>query len=112
MNSHAGSLRCIRTLKLYHDQAVRSSRVKWLLYELVGDDFHCETVSLYDAEQFSPRYLAITPSHCVPALEIATDDGHSITMIESGAMVVLLADMFPERNLAPAAHPYSRERAD
>ena len=102
----------IRKLKLYHYPAVRSARVKWLLHEVVGDDFECEIVSLYEAEQYGARYLAITPSHCVPALEIVTDDGRSITIIESGAMIVLLADTFPDKGLAPPAYPFSPERAD
>ena len=50
MNSKAKVLGNIRKLKLYHDPAVRSSRVKWLLHELVGDDLESEVVSLYDAE--------------------------------------------------------------
>jgi glutathione S-transferase len=102
----------VRKLKLYHHPAVRSARVKWLLHELVGDDFETEIVSLYDGEQYSPRYLGINPNHAVPALEIVTEDGRTTRMLESGAMVLLLADSFPEKGLAPSPDGFSPERAD
>jgi hypothetical protein len=28
--------------KLYHDAVLRNARVKWLLHELLGDDFEVE----------------------------------------------------------------------
>ena len=98
--------------KLYHYPAVRSARVKWLLHELVGDQFNVEVVELYDAEQYSQRYLAINPNHCVPTLEIAADDGEVVRMVESGAMIVFLADLFPTKLLAPPPGNASRDRAD
>jgi glutathione S-transferase len=48
----------------------------------------------------------------VPALEVVTEDGRSTRMVESGAMVVLLADSFPEKGLAPFPDGFSPERAD
>jgi glutathione S-transferase len=92
----------IKKLKLYHSPASRSGRVKWLLHELVGDAFEMRQVSLNDAEQYDPLYLAINPNHAVPALEIILQDGASKTMIESGAMVAFLADAYPDQSLAPA----------
>lgn len=56
--------------KLYHDAVLRSVRVKWLLHELVGDDFEVEYVDTYRAEQYSARFLAINPNHAVPVLKI------------------------------------------
>jgi glutathione S-transferase len=98
--------------KLYHSAALRSARVKWLLHELVGDDFDVEYVDIYGAEQYSSRYLAINPNHCVPTLEITMENGDSMNMIESAAMITLLADAFPEKGLAPAAGDFSLRRAD
>jgi glutathione S-transferase len=46
---------------LYHYPAVRSARVKWLLHELVDDQFDVEIVELYDAQQYNQRYIAIDP---------------------------------------------------
>ena len=40
------------------------------------------------------------------------EDGRATIMIESGAMVVLLADSFPDKHLAPPAGCFSHERAD
>ena len=101
-----------KRLKLYHSPAVRSARVKWLLHELVGDDFDVETVALSNAEQYREEFLAINPNHAVPVLEIAMADGQPFHMIESGAMVALLADTFPEKNLAPMPHIITADRAD
>jgi len=99
-------------LKLYHYPATRSVRVKWLLHELLGDDFDVEVVSLYDGAQHNPQYLEKNPNHNVPALEITLDNGERCVMLESGAMVELLADLFPQKGLAPAPDVFSLERVD
>jgi glutathione S-transferase len=98
--------------KLYHDAALRSARVKWLLHEIVGDDFVVEYVDIYGAQQYGADYLAINPNHGVPVLEITVETGESMKMIESAAMITLLADAFPEKGLAPASGQLSFERAD
>ena len=98
--------------KLYHDAVLRSVRVKWLLHELVGDDFEVEYVNTYQAEQYSARYLAINPNHAVPVLKITLENGQSMHMVESAAMVALLADAFPHKELAPAPVGLCLVRAD
>jgi glutathione S-transferase len=98
--------------KLYHAPATRSSRVKWLLHELVGDKFAIEIMPLREAVQYGTDYLAKNPNHCVPTLEITLANGDSMNMIESGAMIALLADAFPEKGLAPPPDNLSIERAD
>jgi glutathione S-transferase len=102
----------IQRLKLYHFPASRSARVKWLLHELLEDEFDVEVVQLYQGVQYTPEYLAMNPNHNVPALEITMDDGERHTMLESGAMVLFLADLYPDKNLAPAPAPFSLARAD
>ncbi len=97
--------------KLYHCPGMRSARVKWLLHELGEADFNVEVISVADAEQYTNRYLEINPNHCVPTLEIVTQEGDFIRISESGAIVVLLADMFPEERLAPPPND-PRRRAD
>jgi glutathione S-transferase len=92
----------IKRLKLYHFPATRSARVKWLLHELMDeDDFDVQVVSLYDLEQYADSYREINPNHNVPMLEITFSDGRRQTMLESGAMVTLLADLYAEKHLAP-----------
>jgi len=91
----------------------RSARVKWLLHELVGDDFEVETLALYQGQQYQPEYLQRNPNHAVPVLELSLADGSLFTMIESGAMVALLADLYPASALAPpASGEFTPERAD
>lgn len=101
----------ITNIKLYHYPATRSTRVKWMLHEVVGDAFETEIVSLYEGEQYRPDYLRKNPNHSVPTLELTLADGSSMHMIESGAMVALLADAFPDKQLAPPPDALSFERA-
>ncbi len=102
----------ISRLKLYHFPASRSARVKWLLHELLEDDFDVEFVPLYSGVQYSPEYLRKNPNHNVPALEMTLSNGESRIMLESGAMVSLLADLFPDKALAPAPDVFSLARVD
>jgi glutathione S-transferase len=99
-------------LKLYHYPATRSARVKWLLHELLDDDFDVEVVPLYEGVQYSEAFLRKNPNHNVPALEFTLENGESHIMLESGAMVSLLADLFPQKGLAPAPDVFSTARAD
>jgi glutathione S-transferase len=82
------------------------------LHELVGNDFQLEIINLYAAEQYAAAYIEKNPNHNVPTLELRTSDGRAMTMIESGAMVILLADSFPDKHLAPASAQACLERAD
>lgn len=102
----------IQHIKLYHFPMSRSARVKWLLHELLDDAFEVEAMALYEGEQYQPDSLLRNPNHAVPVLEITQDDGSLFTMIESGAMISLLADVYPEKALAPAPLPYTEARAD
>lgn len=83
-------------ITLTHAPNSRSSRVRWLLEEL-GVPYELQRVTLYSPETAAPAYRALHPLGKVPALTI--DDA---TMIESGAMLVYLADRFADRGLAPA----------
>jgi glutathione S-transferase len=98
--------------KLYHCPGTRSARVKWLLYELVGDAFEVEIVALGKAVQYAPDFLSKNPNHAVPVLEITAQNGCSMHMFESGGMIALLADSFPEKRLAPCPDHLSFQRAD
>lgn len=98
--------------KLYHFPLSRSARVKWLLHELLDDDFDVVPMALMKGQQYEPDFLRLNPNHAVPVLEITQNDGSVFTMIESGAMLSFLADAVPERGLAPPATGYSRARAD
>ncbi|WDI32293.1 glutathione S-transferase family protein [Hyphococcus flavus] len=99
-------------LKLYHFPATRSARARWILHESVGDGFEIVPVDLYGGMQYAPDYLRMNPNHNVPVLEISWEDGRTTHMLESAAMVALLADAYPEKKLAPQAAEFSPERAD
>jgi glutathione S-transferase len=75
----------------------RAGRVRWLLEEL-GLPYTLRRVTLYSADTTDPAYRALHPLGKVPALVI--DDASP--MIESGAMLLYLADRFGDRGLAPA----------
>jgi glutathione S-transferase len=99
-------------IELYHYPATRSARVKWLLHEVVGDGFKVNRIDLYGLEAYSPDYLQLNPNHNVPLIRFRMNGGGPVTAVESGAILTLLADAFPERQLAPKPAPLSAERAD
>ena len=101
----------IQHLKLYHYPASRSARAKWMLHEVVGNNFEVERVALYDGAQYSDEYLRLNPNHAVPVLEITWDNGTIQRVIESAAIVAFLADAYPAAGLAPPLG-HSPERAD
>lgn len=100
------------SFKLYHYPATRSARVKWMLHEVLDEDFEVEVVPLYEGEQYGEAYLEKNPNHNVPTLEITNASGEKKYMFESSAMVIMLADAFPEKELAPPANELSFARAD
>ena len=100
------------SFKLFHFPATRSARARWILHEVLDDNFEVEFIDLYTGKQYSDTYLARNPNHNVPVLEITFEDGKVVNMLESAAMVAWLADAFPEKDLAPPANALSPERAD
>lgn len=94
-------MQAIRSLKLYHFGPSRSARAKWILHETVGDAFEATRVNLYAGEQYAPSYLEKNPNHNVPVLEITFEDGETMVMLESAAIVGFFADAYPEKRLAP-----------
>ena len=101
----------IKKLKLSHFPATRSARVLWAAYEVADCPIEVEKIELYQGQQYSSKYLLRNPNHAVPVLEITWDDDRVQTIVESGAMVMFLADAFPDAGLAPSAVA-SPQRAD
>ncbi|WP_298429419.1 glutathione S-transferase family protein [uncultured Jannaschia sp.] len=88
---------------LHHVPQSRSQRVLWLLHEL-DVPFEVRTWP-FDKTLRSDEFLALNPAGRVPALEM---DGRSYW--ETGAIVELLCERFPEAGMGRAPdHP---ERAD
>jgi glutathione S-transferase len=84
------------SLKLYFAPRTRASRPRWLLEEL-GAPYELVTLDLAKGEHKQPEYLAIHPLGSVPALA----DGE-MTLFESAAICLYLADKFIDKGLAPA----------
>jgi glutathione S-transferase len=89
-------------MKLYCMPRSRSIRPLWLLEEL-GVPYEFVKLDPSKQENKTPAYLAVHPLGEVPALV----DGE-LTLIESSAICLYLADRFPEKHLAPP--PGSTER--
>ena len=90
-------------IRLHHVPQTRSMRVLWLLHEL-GEPFEVR-VWPFDRSLRSAEHLAVSPAGRTPALEM---DGRAYW--ESGAIVEILCERFPEAGLGRApGHP---ERAD
>ena len=89
-------------MKLYHSPRSRSVRPRWLLEEL-GVPYELVTLDLAAGEHKQPRYLRLHPHGAVPAL----DDGE-VTIFESAAICMHLADKFADKHLAPAVGTAAR----
>ncbi|MBN6148813.1 glutathione S-transferase family protein [Xanthomonas sp. AmX2] len=89
---------------LYYSPSTAALVVHWLLIELeVPHTLHA--LDFERREHKAPGYLALNPAGVVPTLVL---DGQVLT--EAAAIVLHLADRYPEAGLAPA--PGSPARAD
>ena len=80
----------------FHAPHSRSSATRAMLEEL-GAPYDMVALNLAAGEQRTPDYLAINPMGKVPAIR---DEGVLIT--EQPAILMHLAELYPEKNLAPA----------
>ncbi len=83
-------------MKLYEFPPTRSIRVRWTLQEL-GVDFEAATVNLLAGEHRRPDFLAVNPAGKIPVLV----DG-DLVLTESVAIVVYLAEKYPEKRFLAA----------
>jgi glutathione S-transferase len=84
-------------MKLYGFGPTRSLRAMWGLKEL-GLEFEFIPVNLPAGENRRPEYLALNPAGKVPVLV----DG-DLVLPESAAIVLYLADKYPEKGLMPTS---------
>lgn len=89
-------------MRLYEFGPTRALRVRWTLQEL-GVDFEAVSVNLPAGENLSPEFLKLNPAAKLPVLV----DGDQV-LTESAAIVLYLAEKYPEGNLLPTD---LRERA-
>lgn len=83
-------------MQLYFARRTRATRPRWLLEEL-GLSYDKIDLDLTAQAHKAPAYLAIHPLGAVPALI----DGE-VTMFESIAICMYLADKYLDRGMAPA----------
>jgi glutathione S-transferase len=90
-------------MKLYEFAPTRSIRARWALQEL-GVDFEAIKVDLQKGEHMRPEFRAINPAGKLPVLV----DG-DLVITESVAIVLYLAEKYPQKGLLPAD---PRQRAE
>lgn len=92
------------SITLYYSPSTASLAVHWLLIELdLPHTLH--ELDFAQRQQKSADYLQINPAGLVPALAL---EGQVIT--ESVAILMHLADLHPEAQLAPAPGSFERAR--
>ncbi|NEU11015.1 glutathione S-transferase family protein [Methylobacterium sp. BTF04] len=83
-------------ITFYHSPNTRSSGVRILLEEL-GAPHQLHVLNMKAGENRAPAFLAVNPLGKVPALT------HGDALVtEQAAIYLYLADLFPEKGLAPA----------
>jgi glutathione S-transferase len=82
-------------MRLYEFAPTRSIRARWMLQEL-GEEFEAVTVNLVAGDHRRPQFLKINPAGRVPVLV----DG-DLTITESVAIVLYLAERDPQRRFLP-----------
>jgi glutathione S-transferase len=75
------------------------SRVPLIALEEIGDPYALEIVAFMKGQHKSPEYLALNPKAKVPTLVV---DGEPLT--ENVAILVWLAERFPQAGLLPECH--------
>lgn len=86
----------VETITLFHSPQTRSSGALTLLEEL-GASYKLHVLNMKAGEQETADYLAVNPLGKVPAI---LHKGRLVT--EQVAIVIYLADLFPDAGLAPA----------
>lgn len=89
-------------MKLYHAKGSRSLRPRWLLEEL-GVPYEVARLDMAAREHKSEAYLRVHPMGQVPAL--VDEEG---SLFESAALCMHLADLHPEKGLAPVPGTFER----
>lgn len=83
-------------MKLYFHPMTRAVRARWTLEEL-GIPYDLQRMDIDGDDCEKPEYRKVHPLGLLPALE---DDG--LTLFESAAICLHLADRHPEKKLIPA----------
>eukprot|EP00457_Paulinella_chromatophora_P010736 gb/GEZN01010849.1/.p1 GENE.gb/GEZN01010849.1/~~gb/GEZN01010849.1/.p1 ORF type:complete len:239 (+),score=14.21 gb/GEZN01010849.1/:50-766(+) len=107
----------MKNLVLWHYPLTRSVRVLWLLHELglkEGEDFVVKHVQLTKGAMQLPENREVNPNAALPVLQYTDTQGNQQVMLESGAIVLLLADVMRSHTQLspPPSTDFSVSRAD
>jgi glutathione S-transferase len=91
-------------IRLYYSPGTASMAVHWMLIE-IGVPFELVLVDFETRAQRELSYLRLNPAGRVPTLVI-----DEVAISESAALLMLLAEQYPDKGLAPA--PGAPGRAD
>ena len=91
----------MKKITFYTNPYSRGVSVRWMLEEC-GAEYDVVPVH-FGKEMKSEKYLSVNPMGKSPALEV---DGKVIT--ETAAILIFLADMYPEKNLIPPVNSLER----
>jgi glutathione S-transferase len=85
----------IPAITFFHAPQTRSSGIATLIEEL-GAPVKRHILNMKAGEQRQPAYLAINPMGKVPAIKVGDE-----MVTEQAAIAIYLADLFPQKGLAP-----------
>lgn len=63
-----------------------------IMIEELGEPYNLVPLNIGKGEQFTPEFLAISPNNRMPAIVDPDVDGEPVTMFESGAIMLYLAE--------------------
>ncbi|MEI9906420.1 MAG: glutathione S-transferase C-terminal domain-containing protein [Asticcacaulis sp.] len=80
-----------------------NGRKATILLEELGIPYDLHPVNIGKDEQFAPEFLKISPNNKIPAIVDDEAEGGPLSIFESGALMIYLADKYG-RFLSPAGH--------
>lgn len=73
-----------------------------IMLEELGEPYNIHKIDISKDEQFAPEFLKISPNNKIPAIVDSDTDGGSLSLFESGAILIYLAEksgrFLPEDN--------------
>lgn len=95
--------RGVPDVHLYHSPGTRSDRVK-LLLDMLDFPYSLTRIDHAGGEHKSTAYLEVNPFGRLPGMTI-----DKVPVVESAAQMLIIADLDPERRLAPAISDPARK---
>lgn len=89
-------------ITFYHNPMSRGRIVHWMLEE-VGADYEAKILNWETNDHKKPEYLAVNPMGKIPAIV-----HRGVTVTETAAICLYLADAFPQASMAPALNDPAR----